>query len=95
VIGTRAILDEGHEAVSHVVSPHTCGDGRIGIPAIGFGFAMSAVHGLLARDAEGGEPTPVLRLCPDLPASVTDPLDLVNGVRQSARFHGTLLDAAA
>jgi hypothetical protein len=56
---------------------------------------MSAVHGLLARDAEGGEATPVLCLCPDLPASVTDPLDLVNGVRQSARFHGTLLDAAA
>jgi hypothetical protein len=55
---------------------------------------MSAVHGLLARDAEGGEPMPVSRLRPDLPAPGTDRLNLANGVSQLARFHGILLDEA-
>jgi hypothetical protein len=74
-----------------------CGSGhrRVRIPAVRLGFVVGAVHGLLARHAEGGEPTPVLGLRPNLPAPVTDPLDPANGMRQSMRYHGVLLDEAA
>ena len=71
-----------------------CGSGhrRVRIPAVRLGFVVSPVDGLLARHAEGGEPTPVLGLRPDLPAPVTDQLDSANGMRQSMRYHGVLLD---
>src|SRR5215831_17754620 len=77
--------------------PSRCGSGhcRIGIPAVRLGFVVSPVQGLLARDAEGGEPVPVLRLRPDLPASGTDLLNMANGVRQSAPCHNVLLDEVA
>jgi hypothetical protein len=76
VIGVRVILDERHDDMGHVVFPLVGGGRRVGIPAVRFGFLVSAVDGLLARDAEGGKPMAILGLRRDLPAPRKDLLDL-------------------
>jgi hypothetical protein len=94
VIGARAILDERHDAVCHVISPLACGRCRVGVPAVRLRFVVNTENSLPECDAEGGEPMPVLRLRLDLPAPATDPFGVANGVPQSA-WHGVLLDEAA
>jgi hypothetical protein len=92
--GDHRVLGAGF-GLAAAVSPLVCGCGRIGIPAVRLGFLVSPVDSLLARDAEGGESMPILRLRRDRSAPGTDPLDLANGVPPSARLHGVLLDEAA
>jgi hypothetical protein len=55
---------------------------------------VGAVDSLPVRDAEGGEPMPILGLRPDLPAPATDPFGVANGVLPSV-WHGVLLNGAA